>query len=193
MTARLTLICHASTTAVREAAFPADEPLDDRGKVQAAALAACVPRAECVWTSPELRARQTAEAFQLEATTQPALRECDYGSWKGCAFADVLARDPDGISAWLQDAAATPHGGESLLSLMQRVAQWLDAEKATDRKAVVITHASIIRAAIVHALDAAPQSFWRIDIAPLSATRLSGAQGRWNLASAGCVLRGDVD
>ena len=193
MTARLTFICHASTEAVRQAAFPADEPLDDQGNAQAAALAASVPRADCVWTSPELRARQTAEALRLDAAAQPALRDCDYGSWKGCVFADVLARDPDGISAWLQDAAATPHGGESLVSLMRRVAQWLDAELAADRKAVVITHASIIRAAIVHALAAPPPSFWRIDIAPLSVTRLSGAHGRWNLTSAGCVLQGDVD
>lgn len=191
MTARLTLICHAPTDAVRKAAFSADEPLDDRGKAHAAALAASVPRADCAWTSPELRARQTAEALHLDAAAQPTLRECDYGAWKGCAFADVQARDSEGISAWLNDPTATPHGGESLLSLMQRVAQWLDAEKATDRKATVITHASIIRAAIVHALGAPPQSFWRIDIAPLSATRLSGAYGRWNLASAGCALRGD--
>lgn len=189
MTARLTLICHASTDAVRKAAFPADEPLDDKGRAQAAALAASLPRADSVWTSPELRARQTAEALRLDATPQPALRECDYGGWNGCAFADVLARDPDGISAWLHDPAATAHGGESLLSLMQRVAQWLDTERAVDRTAIVITHASIIRAAIVHALGAAPQSFWRIDIAPLSVTRLSGAHGRWNLVSAGCVLR----
>lgn len=190
MTARLTLICHASTDAVRKAAFPADEPLDDHGQTDAAALAASVPRADCVWTSPELRARQTAEALQLNATALPALRECDYGGWKGCAFTDVLARDPEGISAWLNDPAATPHGGESLLGLMQRVAQWLDAEQATGRSALLITHASIIRAAIVHALGAPPQSFWRIDIAPLSVTRLSGAHGRWNLVSAGCVLRG---
>lgn len=192
MTARLTLICHAPTNAVRKAAFPADEPLDDQGRAHAAALAASVPRAGCAWTSPELRARQTAEALRLDATAQEALRECDYGGWKGCAFADVQARDPEGISAWLNDPTAAPHGGESLLSLMRRVAQWLDAAKATDRKAIVITHASIIRAAIVHALGAPPQSFWRIDIAPLSVTRLSGAHGRWNLVSAGCALRGDL-
>lgn len=192
MTARLTLICHASTDAVRKAAFAADEPVDDQGRAQAAALAPSIPRADCIWTSPELRARQTAETLGLDATVQPALRECDYGGWKGCAFADVQARDPEGVAAWLCDPAATPHGGESLLSLMRRVAQWLDAEKAADRKAMLITHASIIRAAIVHALGAPPQSFWRIDIAPLSVTRLSGAHGRWNLASAGCVLRADI-
>jgi broad specificity phosphatase PhoE len=100
----------------------------------------------------------------------------------------VQARDPEGVSAWLNDPAAAPHGGESLLSLMQRVAQWLDAEKTANRKSILITHASIIRAAIVHALGAPPHAFWRIDIAPLSMTRLSGAHGRWNLASSGCVL-----
>lgn len=192
MTARLILICHGSTEAVRRSAFPADEPLDDHAKADAAALAASVPRADCAWTSPELRARQTAEALCLDAAAVPALRDCDYGAWKGSGFADVLARDPDGISAWLHDPAAAPHGGESLESLMQRVAHWLDAEKAADRTAILIAHASIIRAAIVHALQAPPQSFWRIDIAPLSVTRLSGAHGRWNLASAGCVLRSDA-
>jgi len=55
---------------------------------------------------------------------------------------------------------------------------------------IVVTHATIIRAAIVHAIDATPQSFWRIDIAPLSGTRLSGTQGRWNLVSASCRLNG---
>lgn len=190
MTARLILICHGSTDAVRRSAFPADEPLDDHGKADAAALATSVPRADCVWTAPELRARQTAAALHLNATAVPALRECDYGAWTGCAFAEVLARDPDGIAAWLNDADATPHGGESLVSLLQRVAHWLEAEKAADRTAIAIAHASIIRAAIVHALQAPPQSFWRIDIAPLSATRLSGAHGRWNLAAAGCALRG---
>ena len=191
MTARLTLIAHAPTDAVRKAAFPADEPLDDRGRAQAAALAASVPRADCVWTSPELRARQTATALRLDATAQEPLRECHYGAWKGCAFADIQARDPEGISAWLKDPGATPHGGESLLGLMQRVAHWLDAATATDRNAIVVAHASIIRAAIVHALGAPPQSFWRIDVAPLSATRLSGAHGRWNVASSGCELWGD--
>jgi broad specificity phosphatase PhoE len=68
---------------------------------------------------------------------------------------------------------------------MQRVAEWLEGEKARNHRAIVVTHATIIRAAIIHAIDAGPKSFWRIDIAPLSITRLSGANGRWNLSSTG--------
>jgi broad specificity phosphatase PhoE len=187
MTARLILICHASTDAVRKLAFPADEPLDKRGSTAAAALAGHLPDAEIYWTSPELRARQTAEALQLSASVQPLLRDCDYGHWSGRAFDDVRAREPDAVSAWLRDPAATPHGGESILGLMQRVAGWLAGEHARHHRSIVVTHATIIRAAIVHAIEAAPQSFWRIDIAPLSVTRLSGTNGRWNLSSAGCI------
>src|SRR5258708_3812727 len=62
MTARLTLICHASTTAVRAAAFAADEPLDSLGRASAASLAGHIDSAARCWTSPELRTRQTAEA-----------------------------------------------------------------------------------------------------------------------------------
>jgi broad specificity phosphatase PhoE len=186
MTARLILICHASTAAVRKSAFPADEPLDQAGRTRAAALAKDLPRADRCWTSPELRARQTAQALQLEATVLPPLRDCDYGAWTGCTFEEVLARDPEAITTWLRDPAATPHGGESILNLMRRVANWLDGETAADCQSIVVTHATIIRAAIVRAIEATPQSFWRIDVAPLSLTRLSGRDGRWNLTSAGC-------
>ena len=68
-----------------------------------------------------------------------------------------------------------------MLSLMQRAAGWLDGENGRAGLSIVVTHATIIRAAIVHAIKAGPESFWRIDIAPLSVTRLSGKDGRWIL------------
>jgi broad specificity phosphatase PhoE len=186
MTARLTLICHASTEALRKAAFPADEPLDCHDLADAAELAKRLPSADRCWTSPELRTRQTAELLKLNAISLSTLRDCDYGAWTGQTFEDVTARDPKAVDAWLHDPAAAPHGGESLMSLMQRIAQWLESEKAMNRRSILVTHATVIRAAIVHAIDATPKSFWRIDVAPLSVTRLSGHDGRWNLMSAGC-------
>jgi broad specificity phosphatase PhoE len=188
MTARLILICHASTDAVRKSAFPSDEPLDQHGRTEAAALAGRLPHADQSWTSPELRTRQTAEALQLNAIALSALRDCNYGAWQGLRLSDVSARHPQAVSTWLHDPAAAPHGGESLQEFAQRIGEWLDGENVMNRTAIVVTHASVIRAAIVHAIGATPQSFWRIDIAPLSMTRLSGANGRWNLVSAGCTV-----
>jgi broad specificity phosphatase PhoE len=193
MTARLILVCHGSTDALRKAAFPGDEPLDHYGRADAAALAGRLPSGERCWASPELRTRQTAEALQLDAISLTALRDCDYGAWKGQTFDAVLMREPKAIEAWLRDPEATPHGGESLLSLMKRVAQWLEGENAMNRQAILVTHATIIRAAIIHAIQAAPESFWRIDIAPLSVTRLSGRAGRWNLSCAGCAVSSTHD
>jgi broad specificity phosphatase PhoE len=188
MTARLILICHGSTDAVRRAAFPADEPLDRHGQADAAALAKRLPPVDRCWTSPELRTRQTAAALQLDAIVLSTLRDCDYGTWRGSTLDEILARNPHNVSAWLGDPAATPHGGESLLSLMHRVAEWLEGEKAMNGRAILVTHAAVIRAAIIHAIEATPKSFWRIDIAPLSFTLLSGEHGRWNVISSGCAL-----
>jgi broad specificity phosphatase PhoE len=185
MAARLTFICHASTLALRAAAFAGDEELDDRGLAAAAALAGQIPDAERCWTSPELRARQTAQALRREAIVAPELRDCDYGAWTGRGFDEVWAGDPEAATRWLRDPEAAPHGGESLAGLMRRVAAWLDAQREFSGATLVVAHASVIRAAIVHAIEANPQSLWRIDIAPLSQTRLSGANGRWNLASIG--------
>jgi broad specificity phosphatase PhoE len=185
MAARLTFICHASRRALRAAAFAGDEELDELGLAGAAALAGQIAQVARCWTSPELRARQTAQALGCEAIIAPELRDCDYGAWKGRGFDEVWAEDPEAATKWLRDPEAAPHGGESLANLMRRVAAWLDAQRELSGAALVVTHASVIRAAVVHAIEANPRSFWRIGVAPLSQTRLSGAEGRWNLGAIG--------
>jgi broad specificity phosphatase PhoE len=188
MTARLILVCHGSTDAVRRAAFPIDEPLDDGGQSRAAELAGHLPNVDRCWTSPELRARQTAQALGLTASVQLILRECDHGRWAGRTFSDIVAEEPQAADTWLHDPAAAPHGGEAIVEVLKRVAVFLADEQARDQRAIAVTHPAIIRAAIVHVMAAPPQSFWRIDITPLSVTRLSGKDGRWNVVSSGCAL-----
>jgi broad specificity phosphatase PhoE len=187
VTARVILICHGSTEAVRAARFPADEPIDELGLKTIKVLADRLPKVDRYWTSPERRTRQTAEALGLDAQIEPLLRDCDYGAWAGRTFDEVHAHEPDAASAWLRDPAATPHGGESVAALIRRIGDWLADEQLRHQRTIVVTHPSVVRAAIVHAIEAAPQTFWRIDIAPLSVTRLSGLSGRWNLSAAGCL------
>jgi broad specificity phosphatase PhoE len=189
MTTRLKLLCHASTAAVRTFAFPADEPLDAQGQQRLAAFPKQALLGDRCFTSPALRATQTAETLELVATVEPALRDCDYGRWAGRSFEDVQAQDPRGLAKWLRDPGAAPHDGETVVALIARVSAWLDAQKATPGVVAAITHASVIRAAIVYALDAEPRSFWHINVAPLSLIRLSH-HGRWTLAS---MSSGKVD
>ena len=183
MSVRLTLICHASTSAVREVAFPADEPIDPQGQAKAAALATALRRVDTASTSPALRARQTAAALRLEAIVDPALRDVDLGRWAGRSFADVHDSEPKAVAAWTGLSDAAPHGGKSVIALLDRIARWLDALGQHHGQIVAVTHPAVIRAAIVLAIDAKPMSFWRIDITPLCRVGLRSNTGRWTLLS----------
>jgi broad specificity phosphatase PhoE len=171
---RVTLICHGATAATRMAAFPRDEPLDARALEQAAALRDAVPHEVRALSSPALRARQTAQALGLHADSEAALRECDFGRWAGRSLKDVQAAGPEAIALWLGDVAAAPHGGEPFSAVFQRVSAWLKQAMSGDRDIVAVTHSTVIRAAIVHVLAAPANSFWRIDVEPLSIVELSG-------------------
>jgi broad specificity phosphatase PhoE len=176
MTSRVVLIRHAATAATRRAAFPDDDPIETTP--EPAAL-----RADIYLTAPETSCCQTAKALGLTAAVEDALRDCDYGDWHGQTLDDLTATDPDAVTRWLTDPAAAPHGGESTLDLIARAAAWLDALPSGHHKIVAVTHAAVIKAAVVHAILATPQSFWRIDVPPLSHTVLSGHPGRWTLRS----------
>lgn len=180
-TTRLTLVRHAPSDATRRSAFPLDEPLDARGLDEARALAPRLERSDVAWTGPATRARQTAEALGLDAAVAPQLDECDFGAWRGRTLAELDTEDPVAVAAWIEDPAAAPHGGESLLALLDRVRGWLDAHAGDGARVVAVTHAGVIRAALVCALDAPPEAFWRFDVAPLSRTVLHAHDGRWTV------------
>jgi broad specificity phosphatase PhoE len=180
-TTRLILIRHAPSEATRRSAFPLDEPLDARALEAARALRPRLDRADVAWTGPAARARQTAGALGLDATVAPELDECDFGAWRGRTLAELDTEDPVAVAAWIEDPAAAPHGGESLLALLDRVGGWLEARSGDGARTVAVTHAGVIRAALVRALDAPVQAFWRFDIAPLSRTVLHAHEGRWTV------------
>ena len=181
MPGRLTLICHGATTATRALAFPRDEPLEVGAAEQAKLLGPALRRWDRAVTSPALGARQTAEALSLDASVHPALRYCDYGRWRGRRLADVQAEHSTEVAAWLSDPGAAPHGGESLLVLMRRVSDWMADRLHDDGHTIAVTHAAVIRAAVIGVLGAPPQSFWRIDVAPMSNVDLRSDKRRWVL------------
>ena len=183
MSLRLTFIAHGATKATRAALFPCDEPLEAAGIAKAAALAPRIGRADATWTSPALRAVQTAEALSLAATIDPLLADIDLGNWSGKSLAELEAADAPGLAKWMEDPSAAPHGGESVTHLLTRITGWLDKTAVDEDRIIAVTHASVIRAAAIVTLDANPKSFWRMDIAPLSFSRFHARGGRWTLHS----------
>jgi len=185
--ARVTLIAHAPTDAQRRAAFPSDDPLNEREIMKLSALAWIAPRARRILSGPEIRVRQTAQSLGLTAEVIPDLRACDYGMWSGRELSEVQSIQPEEVTSWLTDPAAAPHGGESILNLIARVGRWLEAQRDGGHT-LAVTNSAVIRSAMVSALGAAPQVFWRIDIAPLSVTDLRFNGRLWTIRSSGCPL-----
>ena len=181
MSMRLTLIAHGATAATRAAAFLQDEPVEARALSRAAVLGQRLRRTDRTWTSPALRARQTAAALSFDPVVNPFLRDCDYGRWAGRTLIDVQTEEPAGVAAWLSDAEAAPHGGEPLSDLFRRVSTWMNERIREEGHTIAVTHAAVIRAAILHVLQAPAPSFWRIDIEPLSVTKLRSDGKRWTL------------
>jgi broad specificity phosphatase PhoE len=181
MTLRLVLVSHASTRNLRVAAFPADEALDSQGAAAAASVK--LRPADQAWCAPSVAARQTAAALRITASSDPAIRDCDFGRWSSRALSEVYHDEPDAVAAWINDPTSAPHGGESLTDLLKRIGTWMDRQRSQTGSIVAVTHPSVIRAALIHAIDATPASFWRIDIPPLCQAHLHAHSGRWNLRS----------
>jgi broad specificity phosphatase PhoE len=176
---RLALVSHAMTDAMAAGRFPADEPLNGIGcrQVKKAGRVDITGDMRQL-AGPEQRAHQTAQLLGLHAATEPRLADLDCGRWCGQTLRAV---GPADLEMWLTDPARAPHGGESIVDLIQRVAGWLESLTHSTSPTVAVTHPAVIRAVILQALDSPPKSFWRIDVAPASRTVLHFRNGRWTL------------
>jgi broad specificity phosphatase PhoE len=150
--------------------------LNERGIEEARGLK--LPRADVVVASPALRTRQTAEVLGLKPEIDLMLREVDYGTWGGRTLKEL---EPTLLSAWLEDPASTPHGGESIATLFDRVRAFLD--DVADGTTIAVTHASFARAAVAIALEAPMASFWKVDVGPLARVTLTSDGRAWRLRS----------
>ncbi len=105
-----------------------DIPLNDTGRRQAERLSR-VLREEpitAVYASDLTRAWETAQLVArplgLEVQAEQGLRERSFGSFEGKTFAEIEGLLPEQAQRWrTRDPVFSPDGGESLLTLQQRV------------------------------------------------------------------------
>jgi probable phosphoglycerate mutase len=130
-------------------------PLDDTGRAQALELAkrAAAHDFAVLWTSPLLRARETADAIAratgLEPREDERLAETDAGEWTDRSFEEVRAAAPEAFDSFIagERAFAFP-GGESLVHQQERVVAALEQIERGELPAIVVCHGMVIRAAL---------------------------------------------
>ncbi|MBN3757413.1 histidine phosphatase family protein [Paraburkholderia sp. Tr-20389] len=181
MRTRLLLISHPATAAQRKGMFPDDDPLDARAAEDAAAFRASngpLLDAGLALSSPAACALDTAKALGLAAHAVPALADADYGRWRGRRLLELADEEPDALAAWTRDPSAAPHGGESFDALTLRIGGWLDALEHRGN-VIAVTHASVIRAALMRVLQAPLATFTRVEIPPLAVVELRRDERGW--------------
>ena len=115
----------------------------------ARALAAALPMGAVLRVSPLTRCQQLARALcasraDLQARTDPRLREMDFGCWEGVAW-DAIPQAA--LQAWTDDFGKHRFGGaESSNEVLARVARVWDEDQG-EHDTVWITHAGVARAA----------------------------------------------
>ncbi|NML49420.1 bifunctional RNase H/acid phosphatase [Streptomyces sp. R302] len=180
--ATFVLLRHGETALTPEKRFSgsggADPELSEAGRRQAAAVAdalAARGTIQHIVSSPLTRCRQTAEAVAtrlgLDVVIEQGLRETDFGVWEGLTFAEVRARYPEDMDAWLASPTAAPTGGgESFASVTRRVAAARDrlAAAHAGRTVLVVSHVTPIKTLVRLALGAPPPSLFKFELSAAS-------------------------
>lgn len=137
------------------------------------------------YCSPLVRARQTAEYFQLSASPEPALIEMYWGVWEGQRLTDLRAENPADVqrreSAGLHLRAPE---GESPAEVQVRLSAWAErmmSEQVDDLMLGAVCHKGLIRALLSAATG------WNMKTKPpvkmdfSQAQRFGWSSGRWSL------------
>jgi alpha-ribazole phosphatase len=155
-------------------------------------IANMLPDGATWMVSPRLRCRQTAEALMscslvdIEPVVMPAFSEQDFGDWEQLSYDRPEVRDA--ADFWRDPGNSTPPGGESFAALTKRVQtgiQELEQQIQTGsaRDIVIVAHAGVIRAAVALALDLDPDQALRLQLDPLSLTRIKSFRTNGNAAA----------
>jgi broad specificity phosphatase PhoE len=173
---RLAVVAHGPTASTSKAAFGGDDQL-----IRPKAIKQLRERVACWVSAPEPACLLTAAQLGGDPQVLDGLRGCDFGSWSGRMLSEVRDADPNGLAEWLEDSAAAPHGGESLLQLIGRVGAVLDDLAWPEGLSVAVVSPLVARAIAVHALSLPAKSIFRLDVGPLGRVLISRAALGWRL------------
>ncbi len=168
-----------------------DEPLLPASRQQLRNLR--LPEGFTRWhwfSSPLLRARETAACLGLDASVAPPLIEMDWGDWEGLRITDLRSRDPAGMETMeARGLDLHPPGGESPRQVQQRLDRWAESLRiAGIEYAGAVCHKGVIRALLAAACqwDLRGKAPVRLDYSRLQHFAWDGRH--WHLQQANLAL-----
>lgn len=148
-----------------------DFPLNETGLRQAKEVAAALApfRPGAVFTSPLLRAKQTAEAIAA-ASSAPLVVEEGFnntclGTWEGRSKTEIAAEYPGQWRLWLENPEALSiEGAESMADVLERSLKSLDriVGEYEGKTVAVVTHRTVIKPLLAGCLGIRSPYFWKV-------------------------------
>jgi broad specificity phosphatase PhoE len=130
-------------------------------------------RLAAIYSSPLERARDTAEAIarhqHVDVRLCNDLVEIDFGAWTGKTFEELDA-DPAWQTFNRARASAVVPGGEAPAIVQQRIVSAVSrlAARHADATIALVSHAEVVRSALLQYRSASLDRYHELDVAPAS-------------------------
>ena len=171
------LVRHGETLANRQGILQGwtNNPLDDTGRKQAAALVTRAGRVklDALYTSDLLRTQETAAPLAadrgLEPAVLPGLREISFGKWDGHYLREIQEQDPDTLrDIFLKPGQVDLAAEEDLAASQER--GWktftgLVEQMEPDGTILCVSHGGLIRLLVCRLLGFSIDNMWRMSLA----------------------------
>jgi len=132
-------------------------PLNETGQEQAALVGTFLSGLpiQHVYSSPLIRAKQTAEAIarhhQLGVAAVEDLQECNVGRWEGMDWGSISQQHPEEYKAFMENPSLMPYlGGESYADVQKRATPAINQllKQHSGETVVIVAHNVVNRAYI---------------------------------------------
>ncbi len=148
-----------------------DDPLSEKGWLQMARGVGDFRGWDRIISSPLCRcsdfARSLADKLSVELDIDERFREIGFGAWEGRTKAQLRQERSDEFRAFYADPVNnTPEQAEPVSEFHQRIVAAMDTiyRRYAGQSVLIVAHAGVIRAALVHALGAPVDCMYRFNV-----------------------------
>jgi len=173
-----------------------DDPLTERGWKQMWNGVGSAGHWDIILTSPLARcadfAHRLGEERKIPVRILDDLREIGFGAWEGMTKEQLLETRPEEFRRFYEDPIAyPPEKAERVEDFFNRISLCYDLflNEFLEKNILVVAHAGVIRAALMHAIGAGPGQMYNLEIRNGMVSRVRYRNGRTGLEMINGTLR----
>lgn len=165
-----------------------DDPLTEKGWAQMREGLGDHASWDLIISSPLRRCREFAESVgrdcEIPVQVDERFKEIGFGQWEGKNKNQLKAERPEEFAAFYRDPVRnTPKDAEPVCDFHSRITLAVDDVLTTHagKRILIVAHAGVIRATLVHAINAPVESMYNFDVINGRVSRIRAREGQTHL------------